>query len=341
MVIKDYFYETLNASEKKLYDALVNAAAKRGAAIPAGGTADNRISDIFSYCMCNHPQYFWVSPELGITKSLLAKNIVLKYAIPKPKEDQYQRQIDEVTKAFIAENINDHQSDYDRVLVIHDFLKRTVSYDHDSASFSPRAIAAGKTNAHNMVGALVEKTCVCEGFAKAMKYLCDQVGVECCVVTGTGSSSFERGPHAWNMVNINGCWQHVDVTWDNQFADDASIQNYAYMNLDDDTISRDHTWNRKHYPKCTEDSYNYFKMNNSVISSGIQLRRFLEENLAAEENDILFRVERDCQFAQEIMGVLDDTVRKAAANVRHCRMTGYSINCIESQLVYMIRVIYR
>ena len=341
MAKKDYFYEALNASEKKLYDGIVNAAAKRGAGIPAGGVSDERISEIFSYSMCNHPQYFWVSPEVGITKSILAKNIVMKYAIPKPKADQYQRQVDEVTRAFIAENINDHQTDYDRVLLIHDFLKRTVSYDHDSAAFSTRAIVTGKTNAHNMIGALVDKTCVCEGFAKAMKYLCDQVGVECCVVSGTGSSSFERGPHAWNLVNINGCWQHVDVTWDNQFTDDAAIPNYAYLNLDDDTIARDHTWNRKHYPKCTESSYNYFKMNNALISSEVQLCRFFEENLAAEEPEILFRVERESQLARDIMGILNRTIWKAAGNVRHCRMRDCTYNYIESQMVYILHVNYR
>ncbi len=54
---------------------------------------------------------------------------------------------------------------------------------------------------------------VCEGYAKAFKYLCDRAGLECYTVSGdmyggTGGG----GAHMWNIVVVNGERLMVDVT---------------------------------------------------------------------------------------------------------------------------------
>lgn len=52
---------------------------------------------------------------------------------------------------------------------------------------------------------------VCEGYARAFKYLCDMAGIPCVLVDGTALS--ER--HMWNYVQMeDGLWYAVDVTWD-------------------------------------------------------------------------------------------------------------------------------
>ena len=49
------------------------------------------------------------------------------------------------------------------------------------------------------------------------------------------------------------------------------MPNYGYMNLSDDEIAKDHTWNRKHYPECPSSPYNYFRVNNALLDSKAQL----------------------------------------------------------------------
>ena len=59
---------------------------------------------------------------------------------------------------------------------------------------------------------------VCEGYAKAFKYLCDLTwtgaspAVECYLVTGTMSGGTGAGNHMWNIVHIEGSNYLVDVT---------------------------------------------------------------------------------------------------------------------------------
>ena len=59
---------------------------------------------------------------------------------------------------------------------------------------------------------------VCEGYAKAFKYLCDLTwtggspAVECYLVTGTMFGGTGAGPHMWNVVHIGGNNYLVDVT---------------------------------------------------------------------------------------------------------------------------------
>ena len=50
---------------------------------------------------------------------------------------------------------------------------------------------------------------VCEGYARAFKMLCDELGYPCLYVAG-----YADGPHAWNQVQVGGKWYAVDVTFD-------------------------------------------------------------------------------------------------------------------------------
>lgn len=53
---------------------------------------------------------------------------------------------------------------------------------------------------------------VCEGYSKAFKYLCDQVGISCLLVTGMMDGGTGAGPHMWNLVKLDGYTYLVDVT---------------------------------------------------------------------------------------------------------------------------------
>ena len=96
-------------------------------------------------------------------------------------------------------------SEYDKILKVHDYLVDNINYDTSYTALGT----------YSIYGALVNNVCVCEGYAKAFKYILDDVGVQCELIKGTGIvSSGESESHAWNDVNINGTWYAVDVTWD-------------------------------------------------------------------------------------------------------------------------------
>lgn len=68
---------------------------------------------------------------------------------------------------------------------------------------------------HMLYDALVEKDCLCSGYATAMCYLCNLCGVECLNIFGLARDSETAGglgDHLWNVVRIYGRWYVCDPT---------------------------------------------------------------------------------------------------------------------------------
>ena len=68
---------------------------------------------------------------------------------------------------------------------------------------------------HLLYDALVERDCLCSGYADAMYYLCNLCGVECLSVYGLAYDPETPGDladHLWNQVRIYGNWYVCDPT---------------------------------------------------------------------------------------------------------------------------------
>jgi hypothetical protein len=92
------------------------------------------------------------------------------------------------------------------------------------------------------------------------------MGYFCTYVTGKITGG---GDHAWNIVRIGDNYYHVDVTWgDPVFAGameegtGITQMNYNYLCCTDSEIYTTHTPEETvELPKCTDDSYNYYRIN--------------------------------------------------------------------------------
>ena len=70
---------------------------------------------------------------------------------------------------------------------------------------------------------------VCEGYAKAFKVLCDQLGVPAVCVSGLSNKSRTGSGHMWNLAQIGGSWYLVDVTWDDLDTTGAQASSRQYL----------------------------------------------------------------------------------------------------------------
>ena len=70
---------------------------------------------------------------------------------------------------------------------------------------------------------------VCEGYAKAFKVLCDQLGVPAVCVSGLSDKSRTGSGHMWNLAQIGGSWYLVDVTWDDSDTAGAQASSRRYL----------------------------------------------------------------------------------------------------------------
>ncbi len=88
---------------------------------------------------------------------------------------------------------------------VHDYLVDNLEYDS----------TISKDNIYNLYGALINRTTVCEGYARAFKAIMDDLNIPCLIACGIGiNSTGETESHAWNYVMLDGKWYAIDVTWD-------------------------------------------------------------------------------------------------------------------------------
>lgn len=121
------------------------------------------------------------------------------------KEDveQYEQKIQQIKNQIITQL--EGKTDYEKIKLIHNYLIDTIEYEETIT----------QKHIYDIYGALINKKCVCEGYAKAFQYLMNEIGIENTIVIGVGTNSKNQTEnHAWNYVKLNGQWYAVDVTWD-------------------------------------------------------------------------------------------------------------------------------
>ena len=104
--------------------------------------------------------------------------------------------------AIINTFITDTMKDYEREWVLFDFMVKHVTYGDTNSAMT-----------HTLEGTLVDQLGVCDGYAQALMYLLNSVGVPTTLVTGSARDAYGRWEnHAWNLVEIQNHYYHIDVT---------------------------------------------------------------------------------------------------------------------------------
>ena len=151
-------------------------------------------------------------------------------------------------------------NEYDKLVFFNDWLKTWNTYnqkhlENSNYPLAHTAYSAFTSNAEADIGP------VCQGYAYALKYLCDKAGIHSVVVTGdlyqTGSAP---DPHAWNAVEIDGNWYAIDVTANDSLGTD--IYNFlagsttASHDAGYPTFSASHVTDNVHtYPTLSATAY--------------------------------------------------------------------------------------
>ena len=118
-------------------------------------------------------------------------------------KERYSETITKLNEVRDGLNL-DGKSDYEKCKKIREWIGKNVKYDRDDPETS------GRTNYHNMTGAILDGYAVCDGFANLYHYMASFAGL---------LTLFEEGPtkgsglqHAWNLVQINGTFYYTDCT---------------------------------------------------------------------------------------------------------------------------------
>ncbi len=232
-----------------------------------------------------------------------------QYFFSKEKIKVYNRKIEQKVNELAAQLHLLEGTDYDKALKVHDWLCQNVTYDQQGHDMSDpvRVIMT-----HNIIGVFAHKCAQCEGIAKAVKVLLNAVDVKCIVATGMANSKRETGPHAWNVVNLNGTPYHMDVTWDiGAVNKNMSSLPYDYFNVSDELVYKDHKADCK-LPVCGSLELNYFTKNNTVFHSKHRLLTYIDKLIASGQGEYYIRLEgklRSCENINMLRSTIRNKVR--------------------------------
>lgn len=158
-------------------------------------------------------------------------NFDFSFSTTKLQEEYINSKVTAILKDIIKVSMNDHQKEK----AIHDYIVAHVAYDTTLSSYSA-------------YDALKNGLTVCNGYAQLAYKMLNESGIKNKIVVGTANGE----NHAWNLVNLDNIWYHLDCTWDDPVPDKRGRVLYNYFNLNDEEISKDHSFVKSDYPAATK-----------------------------------------------------------------------------------------
>lgn len=101
------------------------------------------------------------------------------------------------------------KNDYEAVNAIYNWICSHVKYDYAHVN-----MGKGYPHQFTAYGAIMDRTCVCQGYAVLFYRMALEEGIDARVISGDGG-----GPHAWNIVELNNKYYNLDSTWDAGYAE--------------------------------------------------------------------------------------------------------------------------
>lgn len=213
-----YYYLTNNVDAKVYavrdkYGNIVNIAAAEGNYwVNKSALVPSRVFEIFMMFNYSNPQYYFLDGSMLTSGD---------YAIPGFYMEFQKGSVRSAETAVVKAQVDAWETEIARgateelkAKIAHDLIVEKVRYDYGYET-------APQNPFHQSAYSVFTKDyTVCAGYAKAFEMLMNGAGVDTMAVTSDD--------HAWNIVNINDSWYHMDCTWDDQ--DDNGGWYYWFFN---------------------------------------------------------------------------------------------------------------
>ena len=237
-----YYRSLLGPTGQKAYDAYLNGFKYYQKNVIFPKITRNSISEVINALDRDCPEYFFAKPNDYLVYPDHIKASI-EYIMPRKNSSIILKMLDAFAHRLLTKaNEAGMKSQLEVAAYFHDYITDNIHYTTGDRD---------KERNHNMIGALLNGSTVCEGYSKLYLFLLNYAGIRALYVSGktVGGSS---GGHAWNMVQISGTWYHVDVTWDSK--NPGQKGDWEYFMLSDDEISaKKHILQYKNgakLPKC-------------------------------------------------------------------------------------------
>ena len=261
-----YYYSTLTTNARDAYDKLLQGYLKHMESIVISASSMDEAWSLHQSLCYDVPELFFIKSIKGTYNHLLSTvTIYPEYRFDYETCFNILNQMEKRTESFV-QRIS-MLSEREKVKQIHDYIVRNVTYKDLEAPYS-----------HESPGVIIYGIAVCEGIAKAFKYLSDRVKLNSLVIIGDAKDDINHAQratgHAWNIVYIDTVPYHIDVTFDYSITSGCTTR-YDYFLLSDTQIERDHIF--KGTPECVS-GYEYY----TIIGHYVDGKKALQELVRKE-----------------------------------------------------------
>lgn len=242
-----FYYSQLDKTEQKAYFSIKTGLENLDTSFMVPRLSGSRLSDIYFMVRLDNPQIFYsVTFKYRYYEESQNVEMLPEYLFPKGKISEHRQAMETRIKKLVrqAEGLSEPEKE----LYVHDFVCGNVRYDKLKKAYS-----------HEIIGPLGQGVGVCEGIAKAVKTLCDELGIWCIIAISENNPDKKiKYRHAWNVVRIEGIYYHLDVTFDNTLGSPDLIR-HDYVNLSDGQFFRDHEPVIWQVPPCENGEHFYYR----------------------------------------------------------------------------------
>lgn len=242
-----FYYEKLTKQKQKAYHAMKTGLESLAPSFSVPRLDGKELADIYFMLRLDCPEIFYtVQFRYRYYPDSEYVEMIPEYLFNKNKILDHRKAMEARVKKLArqAEKLSEKEKEQ----FVHDFICENVRYDKLKKAYS-----------HEIIGPLGQGVGVCEGIAKAVKILCDALGIWCMIAVSEANPEKNiKYRHAWNIVCIGGKYYHLDVTFDNSLSSEHGIR-YDYFNLSDAQIFRDHEPVIWHVPACEDGDHTYYR----------------------------------------------------------------------------------
>lgn len=254
-----YAYQMLSEEEQKVYDQIYHALMGHAEQVTVDTLDKDLLEHAYRSVQADYGGMFWVNgysyTTYTIGEELISIDFKPTYTMTVEERAGIQERINEAVGQILL-GIDLEASDYEKAKYVFDYLASAVAYREDAP------------DNQNIISVFLNHETVCQGYASAMQYLFNQLGIQSVIVTGTANGE----PHAWNVVRLDGAYYHMDATWGNSTytgsdGDFGRYINYSYFAVTSEEIEKTHEADDTVLlPECNATADNYYVREGRYIS---------------------------------------------------------------------------
>ncbi len=253
------------------------------------GLSEAHIDRIFQCLLNDHPEFFYVDgytyTKYTIDEEILYIDFSANYNMDMQQAKERKLEIEEAVQPLL-DKISANATDYDKVKYVYETIITGTEYDLHAP------------DNQNIYSVFVNHRSVCQGYAKAMQYLLNQLGVECTMVQGFVDTGED---HAWNMVMIDGKFYYVDATWGDAYyqteGENVTLEaypkiNYDYLCITTKDLMKTHTvQGLVPMPECIDTRDNYYVREGAFFTeyNKEQMKLLFEKALRENRRDVTIK----------------------------------------------------